>query len=313
MYLLDLMNKHLLSGSSLKVEKFPAFYPSSASCLDQTDSEKIVGTCLRQQYYKYKGVKESDPPGLYSQWIFASGNIWEDYIIEQLKQSGVWLANSVKFNNLDLFVSGEIDILIKGPKYDPETGTGKWIVENKTYSSANYYAKKEIVGSRDTKPKPKDLNVIQSFIYLCTFSEQVDVVALTYIDRSCGGPDNNKEFHIEIYEDSGDFYPQITTVDFYGNSYSYVDRRISYNGIKNRFVGLIDNLKASSIPDPEFQHKLTDEQIQSRYSLGLIAKTKYEAYQSNSEKYPIGDFQCSNVYCNYSTLCLAQKMVDGHL
>jgi hypothetical protein len=313
MYLNEHINRHLLSKSALKVEKFPAFYPSSASCIDQTDNVSVVGTCLRQQYFKYKGFKESDPSGLYSQWIFAAGNMWEDYLIEQLKQTGLWLANSVKFNNLDLFVSGEIDILIKGPNYNATTGTGKWIVENKTYSSSNYNAKKEIVGARDKKPKPKDLNVIQSFIYLCTFSDQVDVVVLNYIDRACGGPENNKEFHINVYEDDGDFYPQITTKDFFGNDYSYIERRISYNGIKNRFTNLIEYLKSNEIPDPEFQHKLTDEQIQTRYKLGLIAKTKYEAYQTNAERNPIGDFQCSPVYCNFSTLCAAQKTVDGHM
>lgn len=46
---------------------------------------------------------------------------------------GIWLANSVKFVNHDLYMSGEIDILIKGPDYNEETGAGKWIVENKTF------------------------------------------------------------------------------------------------------------------------------------------------------------------------------------
>lgn len=313
MYLNDLLNAHLMSGSHLKTERFPAFYPSSASCINNVTNSEVLGSCLRQQYFRFKGYKESNPSGLYSQWIFAAGNLWEDYLIEQLKQMGLWLANSVKFANNDLFVSGEIDILIKGPNYNAENDTGKWIIENKTYAGSNYSAKKDICGSRDQKPKPKDQNLIQSFIYLCTFGEQVDLVVLNYIDRSCSGPENNKEFHISLYEEKGEFFPKIRTTDFFGSEYVYIDRRISYGGIKERFESLIEYLKKDELPPPEFQHTYTDEQVQERYKLGLIAKTKYEDYCKSPDKKPIGDYQCSNIYCNYSDLCKVHKGKDGHL
>ena len=313
MYLNDLLNSHLTSGSKLKVQRFPAFYPSSASCISKADGQTVVGSCIRQLWYRYKGYPESNPPTLYSQWIFASGNIWEEYLIEKLKEMGLWLANSVRFNNLELFMSGEIDILIKGPKYNPITGTGKWIVENKTYGGQNYTMKKDLLGSRDQNPKPKDANLLQSFIYLLTFKEQADTVVLNYIDRSCSGPENNKEFHITIHEEGDDLFPLITTTNFYGQDYAYVDRRISLNAIKERFADLIEYLKNDDLPLPEFQHKYTDEQVEEKYSLGLIVKTKYEAWTKNHDKFPIGDWNCSNIYCSFSDLCRAQKNKDGQL
>lgn len=313
MYLNDILSEHLMSKSHLSTDRFPAFYPSSASCLNAIDNRTVIGSCLRQQFYKFRGYSESNPSGIYSQWIFAAGNIWEDYLIEQLKQMGLWLANSVKFANHDLFVSGEIDILIKGPNYDPKTDTGKWIVENKTYGAANYSAKKDICGARDQKPRPKDQNLIQSFIYLCTFGEQVDGVILNYIDRSCSGPENNKEFHITLHEEEGEFYPKITTTDFYGSEYKYIDRRITYSGIKNRFDSLVEYLKNDEVPAPEFQHRYTDTQIQEKYKLGLIYKTKYEEYMKAPDKKTIGDYQCSIVYCNYSDLCASHKATQNQL
>lgn len=313
MYLNDLINQHLMSGSHIKTERFPSFYPSSASCVNQIDDKSVVGSCIRQQYYKFAGYQESNPPTLYSQWIFASGNIWESYLTEQLKEMGLWLANNVKFVNTDLIVSGEIDILIKGPNYNPTTGTGKYIVENKTYAGNNYVAKKEICGSKDNPPRPKDSNLLQSFIYLCTFRDQVDCVILNYIDRSCSGPENNKEFHIHIYEENDEIYPRITTSNFYGQPLVYIDRRISYRAIKNRFESLVGFLRQKKIPDPEFQHKYTDSQVHEKYKLGLIYKTKYEDYCKSPETKPIGDYQCSNIYCSYSDLCLIQKNIDGHL
>lgn len=313
MYLTNILTKHLTSHNGLKTDRFPAFHPSSASCIDAEDKETVIGTCLRQQFYKFKKYPESNPSTIYSQWIFAAGNNWEDYLTEQLKQSGVWLANSVKFANNDLFVSGEIDILIKGPNFNEETGSGKIIVENKTYNASIYVVKKEICGNASQKPKPKDLNVIQSFIYLCTFDDQVDGVILYYIDRSCSGPENNKEFYITIHNEDNDFYPHVTSTDYYGNTFSYVDKRISYSGIKNRFTSLISYLKSNELPSPEFQHKYTAEQIESKYKLGLIAKTKYEDYSKSPNTKTIGDFQCSAVYCNYSDLCAAQKIKDNHM
>ena len=105
---------------------------------------------------------------------------------------------------------GELDILIR----DHDGGLA--IVENKSYGAHNYGAKKEICGSRDSKPKPKMQNLIQSFLYQYHFQDQVNRTYLTYLDRSCSSPDNNKEFEITVYVDprTEKSNPRIKTVDF---------------------------------------------------------------------------------------------------
>lgn len=304
-YIFGIIDNTLMSRSSIKVERLPTFYPSSASCVDEKNNENVLGACIRQQWYRCKGFPESDPAGLYSQYIFAAGNMWEDFLIEQFKREGIWLGNNIKFAITDKYISGELDILIKNPG-----GTkGKAIVESKTYSSSNYNAKKEICGSRDTKPKPKSQNVLQAFIYNCEFQEQIDCTYLTYLDRSCGGPENNKTFKMTVHTENDRHYPFIETLDWNGSRYSYVDYRISIEGIYDRYDLLMGYLQRNEMPDGDFAHVYDEEMVYAKHDAGEIAKTKFEKWQTDPKKYPIGDWECS--YCPYNQLCKAQKAKDG--
>lgn len=304
-YIFDGINTGLISSSGVKVERLPTFYPSAASCVNEQDTEKVMGACIRQQWYRCKSYPESDPAGLYSQYIFAGGNMWEDFLIEQFKRNGLWIGNNIKFAITDRYISGELDIVIKNPGGEKN----KAIVESKTYSSANYQAKKEIVGSRDTKPKPKAQNVLQAFIYNCEFADQIDCTYLTYLDRACGGPENNKTFKMTVHSENDRHYPFIETYDFDNAKYSYVDYRISIEGIYDRYDLLMGYLQRSELPDGDFIHEYDEETVAVKWANGEIAKTKYEKWQQNPKKYPIGDWECS--YCSYSKLCKAQKEKDG--
>lgn len=114
-YIFDGINTGLISSSGVKVERLPTFYPSAASCVNEQDTEKVMGACIRQQWYRCKSYPESDPAGLYSQYIFAGGNMWEDFLIEQFKRNGLWIGNNIKFAITDRYISGELDIVIKNP------------------------------------------------------------------------------------------------------------------------------------------------------------------------------------------------------
>lgn len=303
-YVLSLLNKKLMDKMPLDVTRIPTFYPSSASCVDEVDRETVHGACLRQQWYRCMQYEESNPSELYSQYIFNAGNMYERFLADKLKEAGVLVATSVKFAIPDKYISGELDIVIR------DRDGGLAIVENKTYSSSNYSAKKELCGSRDTKPKPKMQNVIQAFLYQYNFKDQVNKTYLTYLDRACGGPENNKEFEITVAEVNGRNHPRIKTTDFFGNEYEYVERSISMEGVFARFDGLMTHLQDGCMPAGDFKHSFTSEEIEAKYSLGEIAKTKYEAWKRDPKKYPIGDWNCS--YCNYSKTCLAQKNTDWH-
>lgn len=294
------INKLLMTPPPLKVERLPTFYPSAASCYDETSGpvgeQSVLGSCLRAQYFRCAGFSKTNPSGLFSQFIFAAGNMWEDKITEWIKQTGLWVGNSIKFQDLDRYVSGEVDIVVKIPETEEIV-----IIENKTYSSANYKAKKEITGGRDMTPRPKDQNLLQSFLYLGQFADQgIKKVYLTYFDRACGGPDNNKQFIITTHQENGKTYPRLST-DYRGEKLSWIDKRVTIEGIYYRYAELMDHLKKGQIPKPDFKITFNAQEVEQKRSQDIIAKTRYEAWQRNAEKYPIGDWQCS--YCDFRDLC----------
>ena len=60
MLLFQTVNEKMSEGSALTTQRLPTFYPSAASCRSETDG-KIIGTCLRSQWFRCKGYEESNP------------------------------------------------------------------------------------------------------------------------------------------------------------------------------------------------------------------------------------------------------------
>ncbi len=293
------LDDFLMRPPALTSQRLPTFYPSASSCSNK-ESGGAIGSCLRSQYYRCAGYSKTNPPGLFSQYIFSAGNLWEDKLIEYFKEMGIWRANSVKFQDIERYISGEVDIVIYDPDIDKNV-----IVECKTYSSANYKAKKEICGNKSTKPKPKDQNLLQSFLYLGYFEEQgVDRTYLIYFDRACGGPENNKQFCIMVHEENGEKYPKISCTDADGSYYEYIDRRITLSGIYERYQSLMDHLKESKIPEPDYRIALSPDEVKKDFEEGLIAKTTFAKWERDNS-IPIRDWSCT--YCDYRDLCQAQQ------
>ena len=70
--LFETINNGLMAEAPLETQRLPTFYPSAASCINEENGQ-VIGTCLRAQWFRCKGYEESNPPGLYSQFIFAAG------------------------------------------------------------------------------------------------------------------------------------------------------------------------------------------------------------------------------------------------
>lgn len=303
----DLIDAHLTKKPALKTERLPTFYPSSASTIDKLTG-KPIGACLRAQWYRCMGYEVSNPDTPYSQYIFAAGNIWEKWVTDQFKQMGLYLGNNIKWADSDRYISGEIDLLIK----DPEDLDGKPVIwENKTFYS--YYAEKELCGNSTQPPKPKDSNLLQAFIYLDQFLGQVNKAILGYLSRENG---SRNEFIIEMIKlDDGEHHPKITTFwiksDQPDKTYSYIDRRISIEGIYSRYELLMQHLQEGKLPMADYRHFYTDKEVEARFESGDIAKTTYAKWQKDKDPYPIRDFQCR--YCSYQNMCQAQKEKDGHM
>lgn len=295
----DLIDEHLMKPAPIQTSRLPTFYPSSSACISDEDNSSPIGACLRMNYYRCAGYEKSDPDSLWSQYVFAGGIIWEKWILDQIKQTGHLLGSNIKFVDVDRYISGELDGLVR----DPETGK-KTIIEIKTFFG--YEAKKNLCGNRTVTPKPKDPHLLQSFFYLGHFRDQIDDVRIMYFARD---DHTRAEFHVTRYEENGKTYPKIIT-KHQGAEYSYVDKRITLEGIYSRFDDLMDALRNAELPPGDYMHEYPDDVVEAKKATGEIAKTKYENWSRNKEKYPIGYFMCQS-YCSYRTMCKAQKVEDG--
>ena len=299
-----IVDEYLMRPPPLKTSRLPTFYPSAAACISDEDGVTPIGACLRANYYRCAGYEKSDQDSVWSQYVFGGGNIWESWFQDKLKGAGVLLASNMKFVDVERYISGEIDALI----WDEETGR-KIIIEMKTFFG--YEAKKNLVGNRNVKPKPKDPHLLQACIYLNHFKDEVDEAVLMYFARD---DHTRAEFSISRHHENGKTYPKITTVHL-GSEYVYVDKRITLEGIYSRYEDLMKASRDAKLPKPDYMHIYPEEKVIAMHGRGEIAKTRFENWSRNKDKYPIGHFMCGtgdgSGYCSYRTMCHAQKKEDG--
>ena len=311
MKLFKKLESHLVRSIPISSKRLPTFYPSAASCRDETDPSVIHGSCIRQQWYRCAGFKETNPSTPYNHYIFAAGNMWEDWLTAQFKEMGIWLANSVKWCIEDYYISGEIDILVKDDDGTPV------IIENKTYNASNYNAKKSICGLAGARPEPKAQNAMQAALYLAFFSKPenggVKKVILTYMDRSCSDPDAMREFIITLDPEGDKTYILVEGSDSRGTLHRYRLPGVTMEGIFDRYTELMNYLQTSleTPPPGDFMHIYPADVVESKFESGEVSKTAYEKWKTNPDKNPIGHWMCRN-YCGYRDICKAQKEIDGH-
>ncbi|MGD0904935.1 MAG: hypothetical protein ABR924_18585 [Terracidiphilus sp.] len=150
-------------SSTVKASKSPSAWPSEASAIRVDKSfYNIYGTCLRKAFYRMIGWPKKEETSAEGPWKWVIGRAVENKVTDLcvLAQAGdnnesLYVANGVKHYIRDLYLSIEMDIIVR----DPATNRG-WILECKSYDG--YFAEKQI----ETEMKPKEENLIQLCIYL---------------------------------------------------------------------------------------------------------------------------------------------------
>ena len=139
-----------------------SFHPSSASCVI---GKKIVGACLRQQYWKWKH-EPMDGDMSYRTWMAARlGSAYEKAFLEAYRAKGLLRAQNYPFRIwvMGLQISGRLDGLTK---------KGEVIECKSAYGKAFYF-------QISRKPKPEHL--CQIMVYLAVLG--LDTCILPYGSR----------------------------------------------------------------------------------------------------------------------------------
>lgn len=272
--------------AQLSFPRYPARNPSSASVKwnDVNGLPRVSGTCLRQQWYKSKGMV-GGAPDAYSEWIFATGKGVERILIEQWKEMGIWIDNNVKFYDAEHHMSGEIDVILAEPD-------GKMFgVEVKSF--AGYQATKEIMGNAHLRGHPKTSQLLQTLVYidLCQKLKLIEYFKIVYYARDSG---DRREFDVSIIQDGEYRRPTINGV---------IDYRFTMQDIYDRYTELEHYIEEDLLPPRDYSIAWPADRIEEEYKAGEVSKTKYLAWQKKPDKNPIGDWQCSPRYCPFHSIC----------
>lgn len=288
--LLPLFDQHITRKKEVPLSRGHHYYPSEAS-IKYTDTNGLVrvsGKCLRQCFYRFTVPDQKEGIDPFGMWVMMMGQAAEDVLREQIKQMGLWIDNSVRFYDEEHNISGEIDLVIRDPETDKLI-----ILECKT--AWGYNAFKELCGSKGVIGKPKDSHLLQLMIYLdlCEKKGIADQGKLIYLARDSG---KKAEFDVVLIADGEDKRAKIN---------GRIDYRFTLQDIYNRYKQLDEHLKAGTIPERDYEIEYSKEKVELLWSLGEVAKTRYEQFKRNSKKYPIGDWACN--YCPFKDLCWKKK------
>ena len=73
----------------------------------------------------------------------------------------------------------------------------------------------------------------------------------------------------------------------------------------------MEALQKNELPKPDFKHSLTNDEIKTKYEAGDISKTAYDKWLKDKDNSAFIAWRCR--YCDYKTMCKAQKETDGDL
>lgn len=274
---------------SLERKKEAQYYlnPSSSGVYNTYNNEAI-GSCIKQVWLDKKDYPVSNPSSPYNKLNMEFGNMIEDWLIEKMKSSGLYLDSNVKIIDNELSLSGEIDILCQYPDTKE-----KFVIECKSYNGSNWNAAKDVLGSKDQYPVPKDGYILQVATYLILLRKyNIKEVYLFYIDKSCKSLYNFKQFRFYLKGDD-----ILYDVQHQGKVITIQEDRFTVKDILERNSALLELLNLDYVPEPDFKMVYNKEEIEKAFNKGEISKSKYEKIKLNPLSEEVGSWQCA--YCKF--------------
>lgn len=147
---------------SKNLSKYYSFYPSDAGCVV---NGKVVGTCLRKQYWRWVGLPATEGASYRSHLSARLGNAAEAVFLDLYEKMGLLKGRNLSFKVevMGLKISGRIDGLTKA---------GELIECKSAYGTAFF---------NSVNKSPKEEHLCQIMIYLACLG--LDTCIIPYICR----------------------------------------------------------------------------------------------------------------------------------
>jgi hypothetical protein len=326
--------------------KQPTLWPSEASAVvtNQWGEEEVVGKCRRATFFRfavenYKFDKNYShlepliqeiqtkqiPIEPYTYWLWSAGELYEEYVINLAKKSGVFIDTQVPIYIKEHNVSGKLDLIAINPESHKHS-----VVEVKSVYGHNgdrvlgsaYDRRQGLMGT------PRDGNLMQIALYDWHFGNPRDDYEdsrLLYGSRDTG---RFAEYRIrteKVGEEIKIFYrgesPNIT---------QEIESPITISSIfEDGYKYVTNHLMAGVVPDRDFETRYSKEKIELLYDRDQQLPRKQQrltkkdreqvekirnrviinAEREGEGKAPLkplkpvekGDWQCS--FCKYHKVC----------
>ncbi len=293
-------------------KSYRSISPSSASVeyLDEHGQKKIVGACLRQQYYRLKGFIP-DEGGRNIDWNLSAmiGDKCHELLSDIIDQYGFSmglqrLASEHPFYVQGKGISGRTDLILWD--YNNKEPIG---VEIK--SIGEFKVKKAI-------EQPIDEHVLQSVIYLDHYSKTIpkDQIGikkwyLWYISRTENWSIKGKA-HDSPFAMLWDYC--ITLEDnipvIHGSNFKQKLPQYSIENIHKRYDSLRDYINKDIVPPRDYEERYSEEklahmfqtnQITTKRDQEIISKWLDKGAKPGTLKVALGDAECN--FCEFKKAC----------
>lgn len=315
-----------MSSKPFDEQKHPTLWPSGATAIV---NDQVVGKCRRQAFFRYaKDMYNFDTTGKYDylkdivdlvdqheedvsdymKWIWRAGELFEEFVIQMTKESGLYMGTQVSVYIPEFNVSGKIDLIALNPATQKNH-----IVEVKSVYGFNASA---VIGTDATHRKgqlgtPKEAHLMQLGIYQWWYGQPrgFDHGLLFYGARDTG---KFAEYLVKVEKTSEDSEDFIFYKPHYPVSSDWVNSGITIQSVLKNYKIIIDSVESNEIPDPDFELVYSEEKIEELYQAGKLNKTETTQHEKRKQQLaegkarvvkPVikGDWQCR--YCSYASYC----------
>ena len=307
--------------------RLPTQWPSEASAIIAGPrGPKVLGACRRASFLRLAQTTAyfdksytaptglvRDPPADYMRYIWKAGELYEDWLIEQMKVSGVFIQSQPTMYIPECNLSGKADAV----GINPLTGL-YFLSEIKSGFSFNmdYTLGKPADNRRGIGGKPRDSNLMQLALYhwhKAAKDPRFEESRLLYGDRGTG---RYGEYLVKTVDDAI-FYRMIVPVE-----QSWIKSPITISSILECYKYIKDHVDRRIVPPRDFDLQYSREQVDDLYKAGELNRTnsiKYEKIKEKEEEnkaraetkgkkllkelkpLELGDYQCAR--CDYRRFC----------
>jgi len=281
--------------------RFPTLWPSEAGVeITAADNQKeSLGACRRKVFFRYlQAVVAWDPDkgkgwenllaslkenykdvDDYMRFIWAQGQLYEDYLGEQAKLAGLYRSDQAPVYIRSHNVSGKRDIEV----LNPETGKQVILEIKSVYGyGGTFTLGTDSARAKGQLGKPRDSNLMQIALYhwwAASCDDNYEESRLLY-----GARDNGRfaEYQVKTELDEESDLNRIYYRGVFPNTTAWVEADFTIEDILSNYEHVLDCVQDKVVPVRDFDMSYSEEQMQRLYDLGKLGKTdatKYEKIQ----------------------------------